>query len=103
MNLYPRFVIFNDTDAPEPRMICELVDGRYYYMARLYDKRLREYSMIPHNNVTAVEAFGFEIIEQTWQTDFVLNGKSLAKYKDGKPRNWQSSNREFSMPNVYLE
>lgn len=99
----PQYAIVSDCDRPEPRLICELINGKYYYMGRAFEKGLRSYALDAQRDVTPVEDFGFMIVRRAYQTDFTLVGPSTATYHDGRPREWQSHEREFSMPNVILD
>lgn len=87
----PRYVIINDTDAPEPRMVCQWVPRiGYCYMDRSRNKA--DFDGMRGDRSTPIEAFGFSVAEDAdgmvrfYQSDRPVT----ATYYDGKPRKWQS-------------
>lgn len=108
--MIPRYVIVNHSDCPSRNMIAEHCDytRTYHYMMGLGDKSLRRFKMKPLWP-TAVELFGFEITEGTYETKFkrlIPVGLSAATYADGKLRTWQDRrfgwevNSEFVLPRI---
>jgi hypothetical protein len=88
----PKYVIINDTDAPEPKMVCQwMPDVGYCYLDRTNGKR-RHDGMIGSEAVS-IEAFGWTWSEEKDNGEllvkFMRTNKSTATYPDGVPRDWQ--------------
>lgn len=106
-----KYVIINTIDAPKRRLVCEMVGGKYYYMARAFDANLKHFDAMEaaHYPPTPMQFFGFSVIEREFQTDFVrvepIN-TSRAQYSDGQQRTWQDRDfgweigNRFSLPRV---
>lgn len=94
----PRFVIINDTDAPEPRNVCQWVPARgYCYLDRSRGKP--EFDGMKGGSATAIEAFGFTWSEGAGRVRFCRDGATrTAAYQDGQPRDWQSEFEMFDFP-----
>lgn len=87
----PKYVIINDTDAPEPGMVCQWVRSiGYCYMDRSGTKP-RHDGMRGHE-ATDIRCFGFEYAEDTDRMVrfYWVDRPITATYSDGKPRKWQS-------------
>lgn len=92
----PRYVIINDTDAPEPRMVCQWVPGiGYCYMDRRNNKA--DFDGMSGREAMPIEAFGFSVAEDTdGFARFYLSERPVtATYHDGDPRRWQSHQTFF--------
>lgn len=88
----PKYAIFDDCDAPERRMIVELIGERYHYMVPQKWQPTRHRWMTPGrppHGPTDIKTFGFETIETAHSVTFTRVCESAAKYPDGKPRKWQ--------------
>ena len=92
----PKYVIVNEYDAPEPRMVCQWVPGvGYCYMDRTHGKS--RYDGMTGSYIAPVFDFGFDIMENTGGlVSFHKARPSVALYLDGEPRRWQSSIHSFS-------
>ena len=91
-----RYVIINETDAPEPAMVCQWVPGcGYCYLDRKPPKPA--YDGMQGDEATPLEAFGFVCRDGPDGTvRFFLSGEvATATYRDGKPRRWQSHATAF--------
>ena len=100
----PRYVIINDCDAPQPRMVCQLVPGiGYCYMDRRENKP--DFDGMRGLEATPIESFGFRWAEDTdGMTRFYLSDvPATAVYSDGYPRNWQSSVEFFEWRTLKAE
>lgn len=106
-----KYVIINTFDQPCRRMICELVDGKYHYMAAALpgNEHLKGYAMDKQSMTTAIEDFGFNVVESKSETTFCRVRESNAKYEGGEPRNWQDHTwgweigDQFSLPRVVVK
>jgi len=101
----PKYAIVNDIDQPCKRLICELIDGLYYYMGRVQDPSLKRFDGMNPEAPTGLEEFGFIIEETGDRVQFDLPDIAFvsATYPDGKSRKWQDSFRlSFSLPRVVL-
>lgn len=90
----PRYVIINDTDAPQPHMVCQWVPRiGYCYM----DRRKADFDGMTGREATSIEDFGFRWAEDTDSvTRFYLSDiPPTAAYHDGEPRRWQSRIHSF--------
>lgn len=105
MTTFPKYAIIDTCDAPCRRLICEYVNGRYFYMKREAIPRLLDFDGMRPYRPTGVEKFGFSIVERDGgQVEFTLTGESTATYEDGKHRKWQEQYREpFTLPCVDLK
>ncbi len=91
-----KYVIINDFDAPEPKMVCQWVDGiGYCYLDRQGTKS-------SHDGMKGVEAtsvgeFGFDYTENPDGTvSFYRSDRAVtATYRDGEPRRWQHGADQF--------
>lgn len=96
MDQRPKYVIINDTDAPEPRMVCQWVPGiGYCYLDRRDHKS--DYDGMRGTEATPVEQFGFAWTDNPdGSVSFYLSDKpATATYQDGEPRHWQSGTTRF--------
>lgn len=86
----PKYAIFDDCDAPERRMIVELVGGdKYRYMVpKVGWARKRMSPGTGKYAPTDVKVFGFETIETRHSVTFRRVCESAATYPDGVPRRW---------------
>jgi len=92
-----KYVILNDTDAPQPNMVCQWVEGiGYCYLDRTHNKP--DFDGMTGSEATPVTTFGIQWIETDGEVDFWVMGRSFARYTDGIPRKWQSSAPNFSWP-----
>lgn len=85
-----RYVIINEIDAPEPRMVCQWVPGiGYCYLDRRGTKP--DHDGMIGAEATPVEAFGFAWAENPDGTvSFYRSERPVtATYRDGVPRRWQ--------------
>lgn len=101
----PKYAIINTTDAPKKDLIVEYINSvGYCYMARKYMPYKMAFDGMSARRPTAIEDFGFTVIEREYQTDFERHGPSIATYEDGKIRDWQDiySGSRFSLPRVEL-
>jgi hypothetical protein len=101
----PKYAIINTTDCPERRLIAQWVEGiGYCYMARHFEPRLRRFDGMKARRPTAIEDFGFDVIEREFQVDFERHRPSSATYEDGTVRDWQDrySGPRFSLPRVFF-
>ena len=96
----PKYAIVNDIDSPAPNHIAQLVGGRYYYMSRKSDPRMKEFDGMNPSSPTAIEDFGFAILERGPTVTFSLIRDSIAIYPDRKPRRWQHDARIIEWPTV---
>lgn len=98
----PKYAIVNSTDCPKKDLVAEWVPGvGYCYMARAFHPYKKQYDGMDPARPTAIEDFGFTILEREYQTDFYkTNGPTVATYGDGKPRVWQDHHVQFSLPRV---
>ena len=89
---FPKYVIINDTDAPQPNMVCQWVAGTgYCYLDRRDGKE--RFDGMAGSRATPVEAFGWAIAEDedvgSWVRFYRSDRPSTATYSDGEPRRWQ--------------
>lgn len=95
----PKYVIINDCDAPQPRMVCQWIPGvGYCYMDRRDHKS--DFDGMSGAEATPVESFGFVWVEDTdGYVRFYLADNPphpvTATYRDGKPRRWQDRQEFF--------
>ena len=90
----PKYVIINDTDAPQPNMVCQWVpEVGYCYM----DRSKATFDGMKGRGATPVEAFGVLWAEDSdGMTRFYPSEKPpAATYQDGKPRRWHGITRSF--------
>lgn len=86
-----KYVIIDDIDAPEPRMVCQWVPHiGYCYMDRRNNKA--DFDGMSGGEATPIEAFGFSVTEdRDGMVRFYRSDKpGTATYSDGEPRRWQS-------------
>jgi hypothetical protein len=87
-----KYVIINETDAPEPAMVCQWVSGiGYCYLDRREPKP--RYDGMSGDAATPIEAFGFAWTEEKADgTVFIFwsGAPVTATYSDGRLRRWQS-------------
>ncbi len=98
-----KYVIINDCDAPQPRMVCQWVPGvGYCYLDRRQNKSA--YDGMYGDAATPMEAFGFICRDDPDGTvSFYLSGEQpTATYKDGQPRRWQSHATAFQRRRLTL-
>lgn len=83
----PQYAIINDVDRPYERLVVQLKDdGKYYYM----HPDLKDHgSMSPRDTTTNLTDFGIDIIEKGNKVKFIKTLSSIARYSDGRTRNWQ--------------
>ena len=96
VRVVPKYVIIDEFDAPEPEMVCQMVDGvGYCYLDRRGTKP--SHDGMKGSRATPVERFGFAIGENANGTvTFYPTGQEIvAQYSDGVPRKWQSPMRAF--------
>lgn len=96
MSARSQYVIINDIDAPEPRMVCQWVPGiGYCYLDRRDNKP--DHDGMRSTEATPIEAFGFVWAHNADGTvSFYLSDKPVtATYRDGKARRWQSRSTGF--------
>lgn len=87
-----KYAILNSIDRPYERLVCELVDGKYYYLQRAVEEGLRDYDgMEPRDDTTSMEDFGFDCIEDAsgLEVCFIKRRESVARYESGEIRPWQ--------------
>ena len=94
----PPYVILNDIDAPEPRMVCQWVPGiGYCYLDRTRGKPR-------HDGMSGTEATPLDVFGWTWAEDedggswvrfYRTDRPSTAIYPDGVPRRWQHESDYF--------
>lgn len=99
--LPPRFVIVDEADAPEPRMVCEWVPRvGYCYLDRRRGKA--DLDGMTGREATPIEAFGFEWAETDGGTvTFHRTTRPVtATYRDGGRRRWQSEIEQFEYPTL---
>lgn len=93
MTAKPKYAIINDTDAPRPDMVVQLVHGRgYCYL----DRSKSRFDGMRGDEATNITAFGFTWVENPdWTVSFYRNEiPPTATYRDGEPREWQSYERD---------
>ena len=88
----PKYVIINDCDAPEWRMVCQWVpEVGYCYM----DRSKSFFDGMEGGDAMPVDAFGVLWMEgadgMTRFYPFGLN--ATAAYPDGAPRRWQGARK----------
>ena len=93
-----RYVIINDIDAPEPRMVCQWLPGvGYCYLDRSRGKPRHDGMM--GREATPIEAFGWTWAEDedngSWSRFYRTDKPSTATYWDGLPRRWQHDGDYF--------
>jgi hypothetical protein len=94
-----QYVIINDTDRPEPKMVCQFVQGvGYCYLDR--NHRKSDFDGMGGADATSLREFGFVWTENSDGTvSFHLADHPplpvSAKYRDGSQRRWQSSAKSF--------
>jgi len=96
-----RYVIINEIDAPEPRMVCQWVPGLgYCYLDRSRNKP--SHDGMSGVEATSVEAFGFAWTDNPDGTvSFYRSERAVtATYRDGEPRRWQNSADSFEWPRL---
>lgn len=99
----PRFVIVNTCDCPQPTLIAQYVEGvGYCYMNQNEDKHKARFNGMMPSRPTPIADFGFDIEEYGDEIRFRQVRESVATYEDGKPRKWQSWQKEFSLRLVKL-
>lgn len=92
----PRYVIINDTDRPEPAMVCQWIPGvGYCYLDRGRGKP--GFDGMVGAEATSLEAFGFVWAENRngTVTFYRSDRPSIATYRDGEPRRWQNRADSF--------
>jgi hypothetical protein len=92
----PLYAIINDTDAPEPRMVCQWMPGvGYCYLDRGRGKP--DFDGMPGAKATSVEEFGFVCADNADGTvSFYRSDRPVtATYDDGEPRQWQHHRDSF--------
>jgi hypothetical protein len=91
-----RYVIINDCDAPEPRMVCQYVPGiGYCYLDRRNNKP--DFDGMRGVEATPIEAFSIVWTDNSDGTvSFYQSDRPIiATYRDGEPRRWQSRSTGF--------
>lgn len=80
------FYIINDVDCPDSRHVVVAEDGigRYNLIGGLVD-----YQFINFENATKLKDFGISIKKVSNGWICTKDRISIAKYKDGQPRQWQ--------------
>ena len=99
----PMYVIINDIDAPEPRMVCQWVPNiGYCYLDRSRGKP--SHDGMHGSEATPVEAFGFAHIENHDGTVsfFRTTRPVTSAYRDGQPRRWQHRADAFEFRRLSL-
>jgi hypothetical protein len=99
-----RYVIINDIDAPEPRMVCQWVPRKgYCYLDRTRGKP--QHDGMSGLDATSIEAFGFVWTDNPDNTvSFYLSTRPVtATYSDGKSRRWQSRVESFEFRRLHLK
>lgn len=81
------FYIMNDIDAPDSRHVVLVEDGVGRY--NLANNGLKGYEFKDFSRATKIEDFGIEINEVSNGWICIKENTSIAKYKDGQPRQWQ--------------
>lgn len=91
-----KYVIINDCDVPQPDMVCQWVPGvGYCYLDRSGNKP--SFDGMKGDEATPINMFGILVHEAKDRTiSFKATGKSFARYLDGRPRRWQSSEPAFT-------
>ncbi len=91
-----RYVIINEIDAPEPRMVCQWVPRIGYCYLDRRDGKHRHDGM-RGDEATPIEAFGFVWTDNPdGSVSFYMSDKPVtATYRDGEPRRWQSRVQSF--------
>jgi hypothetical protein len=90
-----RYVILNDTDCPERKMVCQFVDGiGYCYLNR--DPILARHDGMVSYRPTPMADFGFAVTDMPdGIVKFSQVSSPCATYEDGAPRRWQGRATEF--------
>jgi hypothetical protein len=91
-----QYVIINDCDSPEPKMVCQWVHGvGYCYLDRKGTKP--DHDGMLGAKATPVDAFGFLWADNPDGTvSFYLSDRPVtALYWDGEPRRWQHRAESF--------
>ena len=91
----PKYCIINEYDQPCPRHIAQLIGDTYTYMER----SLSHFNKLKPERPTNVEDFGFLILEdeEANTVTFTKVEESKATYKNGEIRDWQHSDKEFTL------
>ena len=92
-----KLFIVNDFDRPDERHIAEQrPDGKFYYVhPDLRD--IKDYWGMTPDRPTPLEDFGIRTISRLGVLTGALTDRSIATYRDGRPRKWQGSS-PFSFP-----
>lgn len=98
----PKYAIINTTDAPCFYHVAELVDGKYYYMARKDRPHLRQFDGMTPERPTSMGEFGFAVLHRTGRVYFRKIADSIATYEDGVPRRWPGTDETFDWPSVVV-
>ena len=83
-----KYCIVNWMDRPYEKLICQVIDGKAYYLDRELRKRHEGMSIA---RATDIRDFGLTYTESNGFVMFVKLKDSTAKYGDGKTRHWQGS------------
>ncbi len=90
-----RFAIVNECDRPEPRLVAQQIAGKFYYMSRFTEERMKSFDGMEPLSPTYLEAFGFECFPNSDvknAIDFARLHPSKATYRhDGSIRLWQGA------------
>jgi hypothetical protein len=106
----PKYAIFDDCDAPERKMIVELIGDKYRYMVPTVGWKRR--MMTPGTGKykpTDIKEFGFLTNETAHSVIFTRVAESTATYPDGVPRKWHDRyngaeiGQSFELPRVRVK
>ena len=98
----PKYAIVNETDQPCAKHICQLVNGKYYYMARKAYPELKRFDGMRPDRPTSMQEFGFAVLERGNTVTFVRVASSVAKYHDGETRKWQDNRTQIAWSKVIV-
>lgn len=96
----PKYAILNEFDKPCPRLVAQLVNGKYYYLSRLEEPHMKGYDGMIPERPTDIQDFGFSILERGGIVHFTKTQDSVAFYKAPHPpeaefRKWQDPSTYF--------
>ena len=102
----PRYVIIDDIDAPEPRMVCQWVPGiGYCYLDRKRNKPAHD--GMSGIRATPIEDFGWTWAEDedggSWVRFYRTERPVTATYPDGVLRRWQHPADYFEFKRLSLK
>jgi len=93
------FYIVNDFDRPYQKHVCQRMNrkGQLEYISpELRNWHRKNGRMMINDESTLIQKFGFDVEVREGKAKFIKTRQSVAKYRDGKRREWQGE-YEFSL------